>query len=799
MSDFDIAQPDSPIVQNFAISIWFSLLFAVSFAGAIFGLFGTSAALAMLFIGFFCSLVTLWFAYQKRHIKDAYKVPADALAILGLIFFFVTLFEADLVVALVEMLFFLQLALNLYFREHRQVYFGLIACFVALMTGAIYTYRTGFLLFIFLFCLCACFYLALCYVDKKLSLSGEQPKPSQQPERSKQDIPENNNLNQTSSVYGSWTNLERIGIAVAISLLAGIIYLIMPRFPAGHVGKLPLEGWGKYQNAAFEKQLLPEDADLSDAFYKTPQEEPADKSQTPDDISANEQNSPANLPSNPDSNEQDNSNTDNQNNDSGNGTSQYARDGSIYFYVKSNRSRYLQVQVKTYFDGASWYALQYGRKRLKEDQGLYWLYGGKPNTTIDIKVAQNIPEHIAVTDNTLAVHFPSEHIGRDYYDNLKAGKTLKEGTFYQLHLEDEYKHGRLIDTKQAMPDSRDLQLPRHLDRRISELANTVTKGATSDWQKAVMLEQHLRTSYNYSLSTLWNQNNIPLTDFLFGKKTGHCEYFATAMAMMLRTQNIPARMVTGLVAEDYNPVTGFYEVKGTNAHAWVEAYVDGAWVIFEATGAYQPPKEKEEETDEANTAHNQLKEYLENLNQQAEQLDEIQEDKSLLEQLTSLLREFWYGLLLLLESLLKGVLNLIKSLWFMLVLLPVAWFTWRFIKNKFGKSWQDNADLRRLKRVTSDDPKTIITQSMDCIQSMLARHGVIRDSGMTVEDFAEQLSQQQLLVTEHADQLHELIDQHFYAATSQRPPQANTQSPTSIQSFFVLVYQSLQQTIQNKL
>jgi hypothetical protein len=76
-----------------------------------------------------------------------------------------------------------------------------------------------------------------------------------------------------------------------------------------------------------------------------------------------------------------------------------------------------------------------------------------------------------------------------------------------------------------------------------------------------------------------------LESFLFEHKSGQCEYFASAMVLMLRSQGIPARLVTGFLGGEYNPFEGYYVVRDSNAHAWVEAYLEeqGGWRIFDPT------------------------------------------------------------------------------------------------------------------------------------------------------------------------------------------------------------------------
>ncbi|WP_227428784.1 transglutaminaseTgpA domain-containing protein [Psychrobacter sp. I-STPA6b] len=608
-------QPQEWLLEDFAIHLWLSALIAVGFAGAVFGLFGIGFAVVMFIVAFVANFFSLNFAYEYREQKNALKQPADACAVLGLAVLFILLFAQGLIVALLGMLFFLQLALNLNFREHRQVYFGLIIAFVALMGGAVHTFSTGYLFFILLFCVFACFYLASVFVDKQRYLNPIDNNISQIANQHT-----GTNSNSQEMVYiGQWHYRERLIVAVIISAVAGFLYLATPHFSAGNLGSVPLKGFQQYENSTLEQQILPANADLSDSFYDEPTNSSGNNTgkqgQNNNAHKMGNKNSPFGKPAQP-------INVDNGANSSDGLASPDANnvnigqsswlDDSIYFYVKSERPRYLQNRTQTYFDGASWYSLQYGWKKLTGERQTYSLYPDKPNANIDIQVVKdNGQQHLLTTDNTVAVSFPNSWLATNYYDQVKAGKPLSKDTQYQLQVVDEYQHNRLIDRHQAKPDSKDLQLPNNLDPRIAKLSQQITAPYRNDWQKAQALESHLRNNYQYTLATLPNQNNIPLTDFLFGSKQGHCEYFATALAIMLRQQHIPARMITGYVAQDYNPITGYYEVKGTNGHAWVSAYIDGHWAVFEATGAYQPPNQ--------NTAQQQA-EQRQQAQQQAEQI-----------------------------------------------------------------------------------------------------------------------------------------------------------------------------------
>ena len=128
----------------------------------------------------------------------------------------------------------------------------------------------------------------------------------------------------------------------------------------------------------------------------------------------------------------------------------------------------------------------------------------------------------------------------------------------------------------------DLQLPR-IDGRIPELARRMM-GDGDTLQRVRSLEHHLSHDYTYSLKMPTRQPLDPLADFLFARRQGHCEYFASSMAVMLRTQGIPSRVVNGFAGSVYNPVSDLYMIRASDAHSWVEAFIDGpGWMTFDPT------------------------------------------------------------------------------------------------------------------------------------------------------------------------------------------------------------------------
>ena len=136
------------------------------------------------------------------------------------------------------------------------------------------------------------------------------------------------------------------------------------------------------------------------------------------------------------------------------------------------------------------------------------------------------------------------------------------------------------------PAARYLELPGNLDPRISALAKQVStsSGARNGYDEARAIETYLRDNYGYTLE-LKAGGPDPLSDFLFRVRAGHCEYFATAMAVMLRTRGIASRVVNGFLPGEYNEAAEAYTVRQSDAHSWVEAYFPQtkSWITFDPT------------------------------------------------------------------------------------------------------------------------------------------------------------------------------------------------------------------------
>ena len=139
---------------------------------------------------------------------------------------------------------------------------------------------------------------------------------------------------------------------------------------------------------------------------------------------------------------------------------------------------------------------------------------------------------------------------------------------------------RMLESRELEPY---LQMPPGLER-LHELAEEITRGLSDPRAIAGAIDSHLTGGrYDYTLELSMADGMDPIEDFLFERRAGHCEYFSTAMTLMLRAAGVPARNVTGFVGGRWNEYGDYLAVQNGDAHSWVEVYLDGAFERFDPT------------------------------------------------------------------------------------------------------------------------------------------------------------------------------------------------------------------------
>jgi hypothetical protein len=369
------------------------------------------------------------------------------------------------------------------------------------------------------------------------------------------------------------------GFAVAVTALSILIYLLVPRPTSPRVQAFPAGGSWTYNNKDWERQAK---EDEKQGFGRSGRFGAANRIPEPAQV---------------------------QNDARKQGPADYSGfqkrfditkagacslDDSIVFYLQADQPLYARVKSFDLFDGHSWISNEEGSRKIREDLGFKidkQFTGTGTSQTFSIEA--DLTSHIPCAYRPVTVWFPGGVIGQEDDLALRAPGFLRKGTVYSVLSDISMVNDRPFSSGENTGDlQRYLQLPDNLSPRVKDLGGVVSLNVQGSLAKAEAIEQYLKTNYFYTLDTVLNKPDSDVIDsFLFERKQGHCEYFASSMVVMLRAINVPARLATGYAAYKDNAITGYYEVRRKNAHAWVEAYIEGyGWMTFEPTSSFELPR-----------------------------------------------------------------------------------------------------------------------------------------------------------------------------------------------------------------
>lgn len=239
------------------------------------------------------------------------------------------------------------------------------------------------------------------------------------------------------------------------------------------------------------------------------------------------------------------------------------------------------------FDGRSWHKTDTSRDEIRPAEG--GLYSIQPlehsgdGVRYDILLEPMSTTTLFGPYHVRSVTSRQDSISTDHDDSIFIRVQQQRRIQYQV-LSEIPNRNRAAAATPPLDMARYLQLPENLDARVTVLARDITKGATTPMEKVSSIETYLRRNYKYTLDLTWPPGQQPLRTFLFDAKTGHCEYFASALAILARAAGIPTRLVNGFQMGEFNPVGSDYIVRESDAHSWVEAYIPGrGWTEFDAT------------------------------------------------------------------------------------------------------------------------------------------------------------------------------------------------------------------------
>jgi transglutaminase-like putative cysteine protease len=225
--------------------------------------------------------------------------------------------------------------------------------------------------------------------------------------------------------------------------------------------------------------------------------------------------------------------------------------------VFGKNPEYLQGSVLDTFDGIRWYDSRQLETPVPLDGAVASVSAGVRVVAISPQRKLALPADVAVSALAPLARAPSGEISTIDYRYVHEW-TTRPGTHNAY----------------APVSPRDAQTVFALRAQLRELALSWVGDAESNWERSERISAHLHHDFRYSLT-----RNAPsagvnrLADFLFNQRVGHCEYFATAHAMLLRSIGIPARVVTGFRVVEQNPYGEFLTVRAKHAHSWVLVWV----------------------------------------------------------------------------------------------------------------------------------------------------------------------------------------------------------------------------------
>ena len=648
-------------------------------------------------IGLYCGWQN---AKQKRPI---FEQIGNAIAIIAILMFITTYFAQGSTFAFISFLIWIQAARNFTLSTSRDFYFTITISFFLLLYAASQSKAGTFLLFMVVYVLAGTFALVANYLETR----------QQQAQ------------NQSLTLKTRSFLINGIGLATMILFVATFLYLFVPRPPATHVGAFIAGGKHYYDNKEWLNDARSNDeADFDDRLDNSEKgAEFADDafSDNTSDIfnyGCFQQTCDIQKPKQ---------------------SSQFNQYNDIVLYLQAEQPLYLRGEVFDTFSNNRWSKSFNSDKKLRLKYDEISFVDKVHNNGINQVITLNktiSSGAILAAEKAEVLRFPARVIARDKYGSLQAPRNLQKGTIYSVKSYFEMINGHPASGTEVLNNPAPyLQLSETLSPRIPALAQTITQHATTDLERAMAIETYLRNQYTYTFETaLASPGKILLEEFLFETQRGHCELFATAMVILLRTQHIPARLATGFSATNLNPLTGYYEVRGTDAHAWVEGYLPKyGWVLFEPTAFYNLPTSKQ-----STTTADSLVEYLENIAKAAEVIAPDAESTTWINNLLNIINqaEAWLFIAW------KWITNFFLELWYFfahfgiylilgLLLLGVVFVYGRH-------AILTRLSLWRLQRAINGDTRYFVLLCYQELERFFVRYP--RHSYWTADEYAERLT-----------------------------------------------------------
>lgn len=279
---------------------------------------------------------------------------------------------------------------------------------------------------------------------------------------------------------------------------------------------------------------------------------------------------------------------------------------SIALKVRSPRRQYWRGMAYDRYDGKTWrmsapndvatmsigsLPFELGGDRYGHDSGSTGI--------VTFFVEKDQTNLVLMPERSRYLYFPSSILFRDMNGALRSPVLLESDLYYTVVVDlagyrtDWLRNARALSLREKHLLAPYLEVPATLTPRTRALVEQVAGDAPDPYMALKRLEHHLRSNYRYNLNIPPFPEGVDTVDYFLFEQPGreaYCEHFATSLTLMGRVLGIPTRLVTGYLPGNYNPFTGLYEVKTSDAHAWVEAYFPGVgWAAFDPTPGNSDP------------------------------------------------------------------------------------------------------------------------------------------------------------------------------------------------------------------
>ena len=258
----------------------------------------------------------------------------------------------------------------------------------------------------------------------------------------------------------------------------------------------------------------------------------------------------------------------------------------IFMRIQSNYGTDILLQQASYnrFSGITWHATgqQYRQVEKSGSTNRFLLSSNAPETGDELTISSYLIEGEGILALPLGSYaIENQRDGKLFTNEFGAARIEQKNTLldFKVYYRKEFQNS-------LKPTHYDLEVPNTYQKLLKGIADELGLKQLPPGEAAEKLQDYFRTNFQYSL--IQDSSSLvlnPLSTFLTSVRKGHCEYFATAGALILRAAGIPTRYAAGYLMSEMGPDTNQYIVRSRHAHAWTLAYIDNQWTELD----YTPP------------------------------------------------------------------------------------------------------------------------------------------------------------------------------------------------------------------